>query len=191
MERDQTDAELLAGSAQDPGLFGELYERHGLAVRRYVVRRVGIYDAEDLAAEVFTRAFRARAGYRAQYPSALPWLLGVANHVIADHRRVERRRLAALERLTAEDHEWVESRSAGLALEVVRALRSLPSADRDTLLLVVWGELTQEEAAIALGVPVGTVSSRITRARKRLAVDLAPLRRVAPAELQLKGQGNV
>ena len=85
----------------EPAAFGMLYERHGLPVRRYVVRRVGIYEVEDLAAEVFVRAFRARSKYRADYQSALPWLLGVANHVISDHRRVERRRLATVERLLA------------------------------------------------------------------------------------------
>ena len=191
MEHLLTDAELLAQSALDPAAFGALYERHGLAVRRYVVRRVGIDHGDDLAAEVFIRAFRARGRYRAERDTALPWLLGVANHVIGDHRRIERRRLAALERLLVEGRELAASPDAGLTLDVVRALRRLPGADRDTLLLLVWGELSRDEVAAALGVPVGTVNSRIARARKRLATDLAPLRQAVRAELRLNGEGNV
>lgn len=87
-----SDAELVERSRVHPSLFAGLYERHGSAVRRYVARRVGSDAGEDLAAEVFVRAFRARERYRAERDTALPWLLGVANHVIADHRRAERRR---------------------------------------------------------------------------------------------------
>ena len=191
MEANLTDGELLERSALEPVLFGALYERHDVALRRYVTRRVGVADGEDLTAEVFARAFRARGKCRNEHGSVLPWLMGLANNVIADHRRIERRRLATLERLAIEDREHVESRSAGLALEVVRALRALPATDRDTLLLLVWGELSRDEVAAALGVPVGTVNSRIARARKRLASDLAPTRRAPSTELRIMGENNV
>src|ERR1700691_672293 len=102
MESSLPDAELLARSVDDPGAFAGLYERHGLSVRRYVVRRVGDEPGDDIASEVFARAFRARGRYRADRDSALPWLLGIANHVIGDHRRLERRRLTALARLAGE-----------------------------------------------------------------------------------------
>jgi RNA polymerase sigma-70 factor (ECF subfamily) len=184
------DAELLARSVEEPSLFAGLYERYGLAVRRYVARRIGSEAAEDVAAEVFVRAFGSRARFRAERETALPWLLGVANNVIADHRRLERRRLVALERLLADAPGLVEHGEAGLAPELVAALGRLPAADRDTLLLVVWGGLTQEEAAVALGVPVGTVSSRITRARKRLAVSLPARSREQAVELRLNGEAN-
>ena len=185
-----TDAELLRRSASEPASFGELYERHGVAVRRYVVSRVGVGSGEDLAAEVFIRAFRARDKCRADRGSALPWLLGVASHVIGDHRRLERRRLATLERLLVEGHELAADPDTGLTVEMIHALRRLSVADRDTLLLLVWGELSRDEVAVALGVPVGTVNSRIARARKRLVSDLAPLRQAAPTELRLNGEGN-
>jgi RNA polymerase sigma-70 factor (ECF subfamily) len=191
MEFLPTDAELLARAVEEPALFAGLYERHGLSVRRYVVRRIGDRVGDDLASEVFVRAFRARARYRAEHESAFPWLLGIANNVIADHRRLERRRLVALERLTREAPGLVERQDGGLAPEVVAALRRLPAAERDTFLLVVWGELTQDEAAAALGVPVGTVSSRITRARTRLAAALAPRHVALAAELRLNGETNV
>jgi RNA polymerase sigma-70 factor (ECF subfamily) len=182
-----SDAELLARSVAEPALFAGLYERHGLAVRRYVVRRIGDGVGDDLASEVFVRAFRARGRYRAEHGVALPWLLGIANNVIADHRRLERRRLAGLERLSGEAAALVEHHDAGLAPELVAALRRLPAAERDTLLLVVWGELTQEEAAAALGVPVGTVSSRITRARQRLGAALRSTRPPPRVELRVNG----
>jgi RNA polymerase sigma-70 factor (ECF subfamily) len=146
---------------------------------------------EDLAAEVFVRAFRARERYRAERDSALPWLLGVANHVIADHRRAERRRLAALERLAHSAPRPSEQEDAGLGSELVRELRRLPSADRDALLLVVWGELSYAEASSALGVPLGTVSSRIARARRRLAGAIGGDHPLRLSELSLNGETNV
>ena len=79
----------------------------------------------------------------------------------------------------------MEHHDGGLAPELAAALRRLPAVERDTLLLVVWGELTQEEAAAALGVPVGTVSSRITRARNRLGEALRSMRPPLTAELRL------
>jgi RNA polymerase sigma factor (sigma-70 family) len=185
-----TDDELLRRSASEPVVFGELYRRHGVAVRRYVVSRVGVQNGEDLAAEAFTRAFRTRGKCRADHGSALPWLLGVANHVIGDHRRLERRRLATLERLLAGRREPAADRDLGLTPEVVHALRRLSTVDRDTLLLLVWGELSRDEVAVALGVPVGTVNSRIARARKRLAADLAPLQQAVAPNLQLNGERN-
>ena len=186
----ETDAELLSRSASQPAVFGELYKRHGVAVRRYVVSRVGLTSGEDLAAEAFARAFHARDKCRAERGSALPWLLGIANHVIGDHRRLERRRLATLEELLASGREVSEDPDLGLTSEMVHALRRLPAKDRDTLLLLVWGELSRDEAAAALGVPVGTVNSRIARARKRLATDLAPLRQPAHPNLRLNGESN-
>jgi RNA polymerase sigma factor (sigma-70 family) len=164
-----SDAELLLRSVSDPPVFAALYARHGQIVRRYVARRVGCEAGEDLAAEVFVRAFGAREHYRAQHDSALPWLLGVANHVIAGHRRSEGRRLRALEALAGAAPQLIEHEDHGLGADVVRELRRLSRADRDALLLVVWGELTYEEVATALAVPIGTVRSRVARARRKLA----------------------
>jgi RNA polymerase sigma factor (sigma-70 family) len=174
MESNSTDAEVLARSAVEPTAFAILYERHHIAVRRYVARRVGTETGEDLASEVFIRAFRGRESCRSDHASALPWLLGVANHVVADHRRQEHRRLKALQRLAATTPESVEHEDRGVSAELVANLRRLSERDRDALLLVVWGELSYEEVADALGLPVGTVSSRIARARRALAADIDP-----------------
>jgi RNA polymerase sigma-70 factor (ECF subfamily) len=115
-------------------------------------------------------------------------LLGVANHVIADHRRVESRRLRTLERLAQVTPRDIEHEDAGLAPELVRAVRRLPGADRDALLLVVWGELSYDEAATALDVPIGTVRSRIARARKRLIAVLGE--DATPIVAQIGGEGT-
>ena len=160
-----------------------LYERHHVAVRRYVARRVGSEAGDDVASEVFTRAFRGRERCRAE-TSALPWLLGVANHVIADHRRAEQRRLKALQRLAAGAPQLIEHEDRGLSGELVGELRRLKGEDRDALLLVVWGELSYDEAATALGVPIGTVKSRIARARRALAAAVDPRTGGRPAELR-------
>lgn len=191
MDYDLSDTELLTRSVEESELFASLYERYGLAVRRYVQRRIGDEFSDDLASEVFVAAFRARARYRPERVVALPWLFGIANNVIAGHRRLERRRLAVLERLARETPGVVEHEHAGLVPELVRLLRALPAAERDTLLLVVWGELTQDEAAAALGVPVGTISSRITRARGRLATALQHEPPALAQNLRGKGEANV
>jgi RNA polymerase sigma-70 factor (ECF subfamily) len=154
MESISSDGQLLARSVSEPSAFAVLYERHRLAVRRYVVRRVGSEAGEDLAAEVFVRAFKVRERYQAERDSALPWLLGVANHVIAGHRRAEQRRLKALHRLAGAAPRVIEHEDRGLGAELVGELRRLSNQDRDALLLVVWGELSYEEAAAALEVPV-------------------------------------
>jgi len=167
----EVDADVLLRSVREPAVFGVVYERHGQTVARYVARRIGEEAlAEDLTAEVFARAFSGRTGYRPLHPTALPWLFGIASNVIAGHRRSERRRLAALERLArSTPPSTPQDVAADMAPELVHALRRLSSADRDTLLLVVWGEISYEEAATALGVPIGTVRSRIARARQQLS----------------------
>jgi RNA polymerase sigma factor (sigma-70 family) len=182
-----SDLELVERSIETPTAFAELYDRHGGRVVRYVARRVGVVDAEDIAAEVFVRAYGKRASCRGEHGSALPWLLGVANHVIADHRRIESRRLQTAERLAQTTPTSVEHEHSGLAPELLRALRRVPAADRDALLLVVWGELSYDEAATALDVPIGTVRSRIARARKRLIGALGE--DMAPTVPGLRGEG--
>ena len=159
----------MADSLDRPARFGVLYERHLQRVERYLARRVGSALAEDLTAEVFVRAFRQRGSFRAEHETALPWLLGIACHLVGDHRRAERRRLAALQRLAGTVSAELDDDLAILAPDLLRKLRRLPAADRDALLLVAWGELSYEETAVALGIPLGTVRSRIARARKRLA----------------------
>jgi RNA polymerase sigma factor (sigma-70 family) len=185
MSRESDDAALLARSTSDPSAFGVVYERHRDRVLRYVARRVGVTGAEDIAAETFVRAFRSRGRCRCDHGSALPWLMGVANHVVADHRRLEKRRLQAIAALVREAPSVTEHVDASLAPELADALHRLPGQDRDALLLVVWGELSYQEAAIALDITTGTVGSRVFRARKRLAGVLSD----TPAGMSQERQG--
>ncbi len=168
MDSGSPDVEVVACSVGDSSAFAVLFDRYQADVRRYVARRVGSEVGDDLSSEVFVRAFRARGSCRAAHGSVLPWLLGTANHVIADHRRSEHRRLKALQRLAAAEPQQVEHEDRALSADLVRELRRLSDVDRDALWLMAWGELTFEEVATALGVPVGTVSSRIARARREL-----------------------
>ncbi len=191
VEQPMDDAGLLRRSLTEPAAFAGLYDRHGPTIQRYVARRVGMVAVEDLAAEVFVRAFRDRARCRLAHDSALPWLFGVANHVIADHRRVEKRRLTALERLAHDRRNAVEHPDHELAPALAHALREMPSADRDALLLVAWGELSYEETAAALDVPVGTVRSRIFRARQRLTSALGDRAALTALEYRLPGEADV
>jgi RNA polymerase sigma factor (sigma-70 family) len=174
------DTHLMAQAVNDPEAFAEIYRRHQAPIVRYLRRRLGDAPAEDAATRVFMYAFTRRDAYVPVHPTALPWLYGIAAHVIADHHRSEGRRLRALERLASRrEADQDETGEPGLPPVLVRALRKLPLADRETFLLVVLGELSYEETATALDVPVGTVRSRVARARSRLQHQL-PQRPVVP-----------
>lgn len=149
--------------------FASMYRRHLPAILRYLRRRLGDGAAEDAAADVFTRALTASGRRSEGVDAALPWLYGIAANVISERRRSEQRRLRAVERLagrTPREAPGIESRD--LDPELVRRLRKLPDAEREALLLVAWGGLTYEEVAEAMDTPIGTVRSRLARARKRL-----------------------
>jgi RNA polymerase sigma-70 factor (ECF subfamily) len=171
-----TDADVVARSLGDPAAFGLIYERYATTIYRYVLRRVGPADAEALMAETFRIAFERRATFDPTRPAARPWLYGIATNLIARHHRTEARRRRAVARLdvadatTADESDLVVDAvvAARLLPAVVDALQRLPEADRDALLLHVWERLSYDDVAAALGIPVGTVRSRIHRARTKL-----------------------
>jgi RNA polymerase sigma-70 factor (ECF subfamily) len=173
---DASDAELVARSLHDPVAFAAVFDRHWAAIHAFCTSRAG--DAgEDLAAEAFRIAFDRRAAYDVRYPGARPWLYGVATNVLREHfrgaeraDRAARRTYALADRTVAEPLGALEAAQLGPRLAV--ALASLDAADRDTLLLAAWAELTYDEIAHATGVPVGTVRSRLHRARTRLRTHL-------------------
>jgi RNA polymerase sigma-70 factor (ECF subfamily) len=172
----RSDATVIAGSLGQPEQFGVVFDRHARVVFRYLVRRVGPADADTALGEVFRVAFEKRATYDTSYQSARPWLYGIATRLVAKHRRAEARRIRATarvasERVTPADAtERVDDRVDAAARwpSVADAVAGLPAGERDALLLFVWEELSYEEIAAALDVPVGTVRSRINRARRRL-----------------------
>jgi len=172
-----SDGDLVSMAAKDPEAFGELFRRHSHAVYAYCARRTGdLHLAEDLTSVTFLEAFRRRRTLQLSSASALPWLLGVANNVARNAERSVRRYRSALERIvpppdgTSAEEVAVEHIGAQEALaRAIEVLRQLSPAERDIVHLVLWSELSYADAASLLGVPVGTVRSRLASARQKLA----------------------
>jgi RNA polymerase sigma-70 factor (ECF subfamily) len=176
------DAAAIRASVSDPERFSILVRRHAPAIQRYVIRRIGREQAEDVVAETFLTAFRQRAGYRDDGRDCLPWLYGIATRLVHRHWRTEIKQLRVLARTGADPvtepfTERVDAEvTAGAAKRrLAAALAKLPASQRDALLLLVWADLTYEQIAKATGVPLGTVQSRISRARRQLRAQLADL----------------
>ncbi|GAA3418232.1 RNA polymerase sigma factor [Streptosporangium vulgare] len=172
---DATDATLIGESLTAPDRFAGLFDRHADEIHRYVARRLDdVTTADDVTAETFLVAFRKRARYDLGRADARPWLYGIASNLISGHRRSETRRLKALARQAPERAAEFEDRSAErvtadrLRPALAAALAGLGSAERDLLLLVAWADLSYEEAAQALGIPIGTVRSRLSRTRTKI-----------------------
>jgi RNA polymerase sigma factor (sigma-70 family) len=177
---ERADSEIIAASLARPLEFAAIFDRHYEAVRRYAARRLGGALADDVAAQAFEEALKSRARYDARHSSARPWLLGIATNLIRHHHRSEGRRLQAFNRLqrplAAGDHaDLVAQRvdAARLAPVLRDALRALPDGERDVLLLFTWADLAYGEIAVALRIPVGTVRSRLNRARGRIRERIA------------------
>lgn len=178
------DARSISASRADPDRFRAVFERHHDVVHRYVASRVGSDAADDVVADTFLEAFRTRHRFDASRGTdARPWLLGIATRRIGRSRGGAARELRRIAELTrrggaafeSEDHGArtigrLDASRLGAALRA--ALDALRLQEREPLLLHVLGELTYEEVALALGIPVGTVRSRISRARARLVAAL-------------------
>ena len=146
-------------------------------MHRYLRRRVGSDLAQDLAAETFTQAFRARRRFRGT--DALPWGYGIAANLSRDNHRREERRLRAYARLSRRDRDTyagdeVDARLDAIALRagLAEALAALSPALREVLLLHAWAELSHEEIAEALGLSAAAVRTRLHRARGQVAAAL-------------------
>jgi RNA polymerase sigma factor (sigma-70 family) len=181
MGETHSDAELIARASRRPELFGVVFDRHFGTIHRYLERRVGRDGADELAGEVFRIAFEQRRRFRPLQESALPWLYGLATNLLLKRWRGDARSARALARLQAAslngdgELEAVEDRlsAAAARTRLLEALAALSPGDRDVVVLVAWEELTYEEAAAALDIPLGTVRSRLNRARRSLRELLA------------------
>jgi RNA polymerase sigma-70 factor (ECF subfamily) len=175
-----SDAEVIGRSLDEPEAFGLVYDRHAATVLRFLGRRVGAEAAEGLLGELFRIAFERRKTFDAARANALPWLYGIGSNLLLKHRRAEARRLRASARMAAAGHAADRGTSAGafdarlLFPRVADAIDSLPDSEREALLLFVWEELPYESVAEALELPIGTVRSRLNRARARLRELLEP-----------------
>ncbi|KQR43232.1 RNA polymerase subunit sigma-70 [Microbacterium sp. Leaf161] len=187
-----TDSEIIRRSLGRPEAFAELFDRHARAVNAFAAYRVGSDDAEDVLSETFLVAFRRRADFDLSKESAAPWLLGIASRLIRRHRAVEARHWRSFAAAVSENVTSLGGLDDAMrrvdAEREVRALREriagLPTKDRETLLLYAWQGLSYDDIAEALGVPVGTVRSRLNRVRRRLD----PARRIQAFEKQQEGE---
>ncbi|MFC9428367.1 RNA polymerase sigma factor [Streptomyces sp. NPDC056987] len=169
-------------STGDHGAFGELFDAYARSVYNHAFRLTGNWaQAQDVVSLTFLDAWRLRGRVNEEGGSLRPWLLGIATNVTRNTRRAARRHAAAVARLPRDEVERdfadeIAGRlddSAQLAL-VRTALSRLRRADREVLALCVWAGLDYAAAAEALGVPVGTVRSRLSRARTKLAEHMEP-----------------
>jgi RNA polymerase sigma factor (sigma-70 family) len=170
-----------AAQGGDADSFGELFERHARAIYNFCFRRTADWSsAEEMTSTVFLEAWRRR-DKRIDDGMVLAWLYGVASHVSRNRSRSMRRRSSALQRLPrdVESPDFAGEADARvdderLMRDVQARLARLRQDERDVVALCIWSELSYEEAAVALGVPVGTVRSRLSRARQRLREPEAP-----------------
>jgi RNA polymerase sigma factor (sigma-70 family) len=169
-----TDAVLIERSQRGgPDAFEEVVRRHEAAVHAYLTRRSGRQAADDLLAEVWLRAFSSRTTYDTHQFTALPWLYGIARNVLRMHWRTKHEPIPWLETTDPWDEVVDRLDSAAVARSLIPALRALPAAEREVLLLVAWEQLTPGEAAEVLGIPPGTARSRLHRARLALKREAA------------------
>lgn len=189
------DSHVIARSLQDASEFAVIFDRHFGTIHRYLARRVGGDVADDLAAEVFTVAFARRSSYDTDRPLALPWLYGIASNLLRADLRHQQRRDHAHERLASQsradavaeplDERVVTSLDAQRHAQGLQGrLADLSVDDATTLALYAWEDLSYEEIAEALEIPVGTVRSRLHRVRRKLrepeSADGASTRRNGP-----------
>ncbi len=169
------DAAVIAGSLAQPERFAVIFDRYFAEVHRYVERRLGTEAADEIAAGTFLVAFGKRGSYRPGQQNARPWLYGIATNLIGKHRRRRASAQRAYQRAghadVAEGHDdQVAARVSAQQqhAELAAALAGLSRGERDVLLLVALAELSNDEVAQALGIPYGTVASRVSRARTKL-----------------------
>ncbi|MFC0007894.1 RNA polymerase sigma factor [Micromonospora siamensis] len=177
--RQADDAAAIAASRQDAEAFGVLYDRYAAQLYRYAYRRVGPELAEDVVADTFLAAFRRRNSYDLARADARPWFFGILTREIARHRRAEQARWRALGRAGDDGvaEGFADQVAAAVSARATRgplagALRRLSAGDRDVLLLVAWSDLSYEEVAETLNIKIGTVRSRLHRARRKLRAAL-------------------
>lgn len=193
--RERTDSQDIEASLERPQAFAPIFQRHSGSVYRYVMKRVGPTDAEDLVGETFATAFRSRSSYELSRPDARPWLFGIATNVIHHYWRSKARRrrrdAASTTGIISEDHsdDVLESMFYSSQEDVIaQALGDLDPVQLDVLLLVAGPGLTYEEVSEALGVPVGTVRSRLSRARTQLRELLSESRQYLEGEASSQEQ---
>jgi RNA polymerase sigma-70 factor (ECF subfamily) len=161
----------------DSEAFAELYRRHGKRIYNYLFRRLGNWsEAEDLVASVFLEAYRRRNEAVIDDGKVVGWLFGIATNLARNRQRSRwraRRLLAQVATFASAAPTEIDAAARAEAQDQVRAILkrvgTLPNEQQDVIALCLWSGLSYEEAARALSIPVGTVRSRLSRARAALA----------------------
>lgn len=174
-----SDGDIITHSLGQRAAFATIYDRHERVVYRYAARRPGTSVADDITSETFLVAFTRRHDFVGT--DARPWLLGIATVLMQQYARREARAwkgmLASdLARVSGDELEAADSRldAKALSKRMGRALSRLPPGDRDVLLLHAFGDLSYEAVSVALEIPIGTVRSRLNRARRKLRLAIDP-----------------
>ena len=192
-----SDAKIIGRSLVEPCVFEEIFNRHYRTIYRYVARRLGRDAADDIAADVFLRAFDGRHRYDQTRASCVPWLYGIASNVCRTTSRTRFREARAVRRLetahtipdAAEGVAWrLDASSAVTKSGLVDAINKLSVDQRETLYLQVFGELSYPEIAQAMDVPVGTVRSRLSRTKAKLR---EPLERLRENDVDREGRWTI
>lgn len=171
------DARLIGESIANPVAFAAIFDRHAATLHRYLNRRVDRTTAEDLLGDLFRIAFESRDRYDLTRPDARPWLYGIAANLVLKHYRSSSRGDSALRRLGRLDTRTVvpfdeaivdRAEDSQRVRQLVELLDDLSPDDRETVLLCLWENLSYQQVSEALGIPVGTVRSRLNRVRRQL-----------------------
>lgn len=171
----EDDATIIEESIREPDRFAAIFDRHAVHIRDYLARRLGRQVADDVLAETFLQAFRQRDRYDTARPEARPWLYGIATNLARQHQRAEirayRLRAGAVPDPNPEGHaDRVAAQVTAAAMRrcLAAALEQLSVTEREVLLLIAWEDLSYDEVARALDIPIGTVRSRLYRARQHV-----------------------
>lgn len=170
----QTDDELLSAARRDPSAFGPIFDRHYAAIHRYATHRLDRSSADDIAAETFIRALAAIDRAYTTDGALRAWLYSIAGNLIRDeHRRRSRTKTADGRIRDATDLAATDRSDDAPDPELLRAVRALRDEEQEVLVLFAWGDLSYDEIAATTGVAVGTVRSRLHRARTQLRAVLS------------------
>jgi RNA polymerase sigma factor (sigma-70 family) len=162
-----------------PNLIAELFDAHAAELYRYLARRAGHTVAEEVLSQTFLIAVEQQHRYDSERGGPRAWLYGIAANLLRHHYRSETRKWQAYARfplgLVEDAADTAASRADATAAQrsLARPIAELSAADRDVLLLYAWADLSYAEIAAALNIPVGTVRSRLNRARSQLKAALA------------------
>lgn len=161
-------------AAGDGDAFGVIFDRHRARLYRHSRGLAPSFaDADDVVAVTFLEAWRKRDAVRFVDGSMLPWLLRTATFTAGNLTRATRRYGIALRKLPVDDHHPDHADTVGDG-DALTALRQLSTPDQQVITLSIIEGLTLEETALVLGIRVGTVKSRLSRAKTRLRGQFDP-----------------